>query len=48
MLVGTAASPQDSAQLQARLAAITALLEERTSTVEQLRAERDTANAEVE
>jgi len=48
MLVGAALSSQDPVQLQARLAAVTALLEERTSVVEQLRAERDTANAEVD
>jgi len=48
MLVGTAVSSQDPVQLQARLTAVTALLEERTSTVARLRAERDTANAEVE
>lgn len=36
------------ALLQARLAALTSMLETQNSAVEQLRAERDTANAEVE
>src|ERR1700746_2602500 len=36
------------ALLQARLAALTSMLETQTSAVEQLRVERDTANAEVE
>src|SRR5215472_7347156 len=55
MLSGTVAQPQDPAKLQARLAVVTALLEDRTSAFERLqtereslRAERDTAHGEVE
>jgi len=46
MLSGAAVVPQDPAQLQARLAAVMALLEDRTGAVEQLRAERDSLRAE--
>jgi transposase len=46
MLSGAAVAPQDPAQLQARLAVVTAFLEDQTSTVEQLRAERDSLRAE--
>src|SRR5215472_5997815 len=55
MLSGTVAQPQDPAKLQARLAVVTALLEDRTSAFERLqtereslRAERDTAHGEIE
>jgi transposase len=55
MLSHTPAPPQDPAQLQTRLAAVTALLEDRTNAFERLRveshslrAERDTANAEID
>ena len=46
MLQGATLSPQDPAQLQARLAAVTTLLEDQTSTVERLRAERDSLRVE--
>jgi transposase len=46
MLSGAAVAPQDPAQLQARLAAVMALLEDQTGAVEQLRAERDSLRAE--
>jgi transposase len=46
MLSGAAIAPQDPAQLQARLAAVMAFLEDQTGTVEQLRAERDSLRAE--
>jgi transposase len=46
MLSGAAVAPQDPAQLQARLAAVMAFLDDQTSTVEQLRAERDSLRAE--
>jgi transposase len=46
MLSGTAVPPQDPVQLQARLAAAMAFLEDQTSTVERLRAERDSLRAE--
>src|SRR6516165_9482515 len=55
MLSSANAQPQDPGQLRARLAAVMALLEDRTNIVERLRverdslrAERDTANAEVD
>src|ERR1700756_4922644 len=55
MLFDAAEPPQNPAQLQARLAAVMSLLEAQNSAVERLcverdafRAERDTANAEVE
>jgi transposase len=46
MLSGAAVAPQDPAQLQVRLAAVMAFLEDQTSTVERLRAERDSLRAE--
>jgi transposase len=46
MLSGAAVAPQDPAQLQARLAAVMALLEDQTGAVERLRAERDSLRAE--
>src|SRR5271169_4844712 len=46
MLSGAAIPLQDPAQLQARLTAVTAFLEDQTGTVEQLRAERDSLRAE--
>src|SRR6516165_10574194 len=55
MLSSANAQPQDPGQLRARLAAVMALLEDRTNIVERLRverdslrAERDTANAEID
>src|SRR5215468_441515 len=55
MLFGVAEPLPDPVLLQARLAAVTSMLETQTSAVEQLRierdtfrAERDTANAEVD
>src|SRR5215469_3540937 len=46
MLSGTAIPPQDPVRLQARLAAVMAFLEDQTSIVERLRAERDSLRAE--
>jgi hypothetical protein len=46
MLSGTAVPPQEPVQLQARLAAVMAFLEDQTSSVERLRAERDSLRAE--
>ncbi len=45
MLLGTGVPLQDPVQLQARLAAVAALLEDQTSAVERLRAERDSLRA---
>ena len=48
MLSGPAEPLQDPVLLQAQLAALTSMLQTQNSAVEQLRIERDTANAEVE
>jgi transposase len=46
MLLGTGVPPQDPVQLRTQLAAVAALLEDQTSAVERLRAERDSLCAE--
>ncbi len=46
MLLGTGVPLQNPVQLQAQLAAVTALLEDQASAVERLRAERDNLRAE--